>query len=522
MDAEESHPELVFGISGAIGVDMEQIATELSNCLITLGYEHRYIKLTSEMTRFGEVQAKPRNTFEAFNSKMDYANGLRKRFGSADTMARIAIDAIRRTRESRGGSADQPISRIAYIIRQFKLPQEIALMRNVYGERFVLISAYGSQEDRKDYLCSLMKPELETTVTDDELETHANTLIRRDANESQDMGQNLRETFHLADLFVDGMRQDKMRGTLRRFTEALFGLNSVSPTRDEHGMFMAKAASWRSTDLSRQVGSHIATKNGETIAVGCNEVPKAYGGNYWDEDKDNFRDVNIGHDPNDRIKREVLRNLVECMRRGGLLSEKATNIGSDIELVARLTSKPPKDTGNLLDGVDGALSEALVMDLTEYGRVVHAEMNAICEAARLGKSLSMATLYCTTFPCHNCTKHILASGITRVVYMEPYPKSRARELHGNEVAIEDQQTGKISFEPFIGISPLRYQDIFEKGKRKAQGKAVRWYHHSPRPMVDTPFADQQKRAEQWALSILVGKVLPDESVGSSTSSTQKH
>ena len=78
-----------------------------------------------------------------------------------------------------------------------------------------------------------------------------------------------------------------------------------------------------------------------------------------------------------------------------------------------------------LTGKGGALKDAAVMDLTEYGRVVHAEMHALCDAARLGKAIKGATLYCTTFPCHNCTKHILAAGIRRVVYIEPYPKSLA-------------------------------------------------------------------------------------------------
>lgn len=364
MEEEEQQPELVFGMAGAIGVNMELITSELGACLVTLGYKHEYIKLTSEMTRFGEFQQKPKDTFESFNSKMDYANGLRAKFQSPDLMARVAIDAIRRTRERLSGSADQPITAMAYIIRQFKLPQEIELMRNVYGKRFILVSAYGSKEDRKEYLCQLMKPEFETTLGDDAIEAFANSLIQRDASESHDMGQNLRETFHLADVFVDGMRKDKMRATLRRFAEAFFGLNSVSPTRDEHGMFLAEAASWRSTDLSRQVGSHIATVNGETISVGCNEVPKAFGGNYWDEDQESFRDVNIGHDPNDRIKKEVLKNLVESMRKADLLSEKALGVGSDTELVKRLITKPTQTLEDRVQGLDGALSDALVMDLT--------------------------------------------------------------------------------------------------------------------------------------------------------------
>src|SRR5690606_14932011 len=109
---------------------------------------------------------------------------------------------------------------------------------------------------------------------------------------------------------------------------------------------------------------------------------------------------------------------------------------------------------------EGALYGAAITDLTEYGRVVHAEMCAICDAARLGRSIKGATLYCTTFPCHNCTKHVLAAGLSKVVYMEPYPKSKAKELHENEIEIEQESADRVAFLPFLGISPYRYRDIF--------------------------------------------------------------
>jgi hypothetical protein len=112
-------------------------------------------------------------------------------------------------------------------------------------------------------------------------------------------------------------------------------------------------------------------------------------------------------------------------------------------------------------------------------------MCAICDAARLGRSLKSSTLFVTTFPCHNCTKHILAAGIKRVVYMEPYPKSRAKDLHQNEIEIEKVTSGKVSFLPFLGISPVRYRDIFQKGRRKSSnGAAIRYLTDPPTPMLE--------------------------------------
>jgi dCMP deaminase len=48
-------------------------------------------------------------------------------------------------------------------------------------------------------------------------------------------------------------------------------------------------------------------------------------------------------------------------------------------------------------------------------RTVHAEQNAICQAARYGLSLDGTTLYCTMEPCRVCAMLIASSGITRVV-----------------------------------------------------------------------------------------------------------
>ena len=59
---------------------------------------------------------------------------------------------------------------------------------------------------------------------------------------------------------------------------------------------------------------------------------------------------------------------------------------------------------------------------------VHAEQNAIIQAARLGVSIDGATLYCTHQPCILCAKMIVNSGIRRVVYEQGYPDDFSREI----------------------------------------------------------------------------------------------
>jgi Cytidine and deoxycytidylate deaminase zinc-binding region len=118
------------------------------------------------------------------------------------------------------------------------------------------------------------------------------------------------------------------------------------------------------------------------------------------------------------------------------------------------------------------------MNLTEFGRGVHAEMEAILSAGRVGISVRGATLYTTTFPCHNCTKHIVDAGIDRVVYIEPYPKSLARELHSDSIILagEEESDGtsgfrRIPFAPFVGIGPRRYMELFSM--HTSDGQSIR-------------------------------------------------
>jgi deoxycytidylate deaminase len=116
--------------------------------------------------------------------------------------------------------------------------------------------------------------------------------------------------------------------------------------------------------------------------------------------------------------------------------------------------------------LERVLKESKISDLTEFGRVVHAEMDALLSCSRAGIPTVGTTLHCTTFPCHNCAKHIIASGVKRVVYVEPYPKSRALDFHSESIQLKSEfdlsteENSQVSFEPFIGVGPRRFLDLF--------------------------------------------------------------
>lgn len=74
----------------------------------------------------------------------------------------------------------------------------------------------------------------------------------------------------------------------------------------------------------------------------------------------------------------------------------------------------------------------------ELCRGLHAEQNAIIQAALYGVEIQGASLYCTHMPCSACTKMLINAGILRVVYKQGYPDELAQALVA-EAALEIQQ-----------------------------------------------------------------------------------
>jgi len=64
----------------------------------------------------------------------------------------------------------------------------------------------------------------------------------------------------------------------------------------------------------------------------------------------------------------------------------------------------------------------------ELCRGLHAEQNAIIQAAKTGISLEGAIMYVTNYPCFICAKMIINSGIKKVVYKKGYPDKEAKDF----------------------------------------------------------------------------------------------
>ena len=81
---------------------------------------------------------------------------------------------------------------------------------------------------------------------------------------------------------------------------------------------------------------------------------------------------------------------------------------------------------------------------TKYPYVCHAELNAILNAARNGVTLKNSTLYVTLFPCNECAKAIIQSGIKNVIYLE----DKYHDLPMTCISKKLLSISKINFTPY--------------------------------------------------------------------------
>lgn len=446
--------ELIIALVAAVGTDLSAITSVLTGRLQTFSYKATEIKISNHIiAELREIPPAPH--FERVNALMTEGNQLRKGTGDNAILAKLAAAKINEIRiNSRPANLPDgtlaPMPRRAFIISSLKHPAEVAALRKIYANGFFLIGVHGNKQMRFDYLDRNKK------VPAHQIEQ----LFERDQDEREKHGQHTRDTYHLSDFFIDyGENRNKFEKDVWRVLDLIFGKPFVTPTFDEFAMFMAFSASLRSADLSRQVGA-VVTKDDAIVSTGANDVPRFGGGLYW---PDYYGDTEI-HD---------LKDGRDYMRGGD------TNVIERNDIIDDILSKfPEQEQARVRD----ILNESKIKNITEYGRVVHAEMEALMSCARGNIGTRNAQLYCTTFPCHNCAKHIIAAGIKKVVYVEPYPKSKAFDFHNDSITLTSTEENKVVFEPFVGVGPRSFFNLFSVNigagyeiiRKNKNGKPAEW------------------------------------------------
>ena len=473
--------ELIIGIVSAVGTESNRVSNRLKDRLRGFGYDVEEIRVSSILPK---LVPETKNEYERIKHYMNVGDKLREESSNNAILAAGVAQEISKKR----GDSSKPCKK-AYIIISLKHPSEVEYLRKIYADGFYLIGIHADEKRRHKYL------------TDDKSlsQLEAKELIKIDEDESLEHGQKTRDTYHLSDFFINlGKNDDVVKNRLQRFLELIFSHPYKNPTFDEFAMFMAFNSSVRSGDLSRQVGAVISRDN-QIIATGANDVPQSGGGLYWatvdtetgevkdhQDGKDYTRDIDSNKQTQAEIIKEIAQSLIE---KGLVASDQEVNLAK-------------------------ILKESKISDLTEFGRIVHAEMDALLSCSRGGIPTIDAVLYCTTFPCHNCAKHIVASGIKRVVYVEPYPKSRALDFHSESIQLKteldatDLDENLVVFEPFIGVGPRRFLDLFSmslgsgsKLKRKNKDGTTLDWDKSTAPIRTPLLTKSYLEIEQAAIEI---------------------
>ncbi|NEA65368.1 deaminase [Streptomyces sp. SID12488] len=514
-----SSPELVFALVCTLGADYRVLQHHLESELAACGHALQPVRISDELGGQQEFQ----HMAERYEALMDAGDRYRNTIRIPGPLAISAIERISNLR--RKGV------KTAFFLDKLVRPDEVEVLRATYGSRLFLIACDAPRSMR---LKEMQAKFMESSLNADEAMQAAVHAINRDAGEAQSKDAQcskidkryrvaVGETLELADVFVRGDAPEKTREIITRLVQCIFSHPFHAPTLDELGMALAYQTALTSAALSRRVGAAIMIGQ-QIVAVGSNEVPRAGGGTYHEESWKSgldARDFQLGRDPSDHIKIDILTDLLE------LLKEANWEAPEDKKTLA-----PRK----LAVAMANQLRGCKLLDVIEYTRTTHAEMVAITAAARRGIAVEGATLFTTTLPCHECTRNIIATGIGRVVYLEPYPKSKGADLQSDSIYLEaygtESRQDKIAFEPFSGFVYWRFAELFssehrkidDTRKRKNQplkydGEAVTWKAHDSRirsSIFPSKYGDaetyKQRFIEEWLRGELRKKKKTVESV----------
>ena len=238
-----SDSELVLGLVGPVGTELNQVADILMERLGTFKYKASQIRVSKDIIpQLGPV--KPASQSATTGSEeylrvsgfMDAGNVARQRTGDNSVLALGVAAKISADRPKEANGQPKPLPRCAYIIHSLKHPDEVARLREIYPEGFYLIGVHADEKRRHEYLTQGKR------LTP----TEADLLIRRDEDEQLPYGQRTSDSFHLSDFFVRiDPDADKLRYSVWRILDLLFGHPHITPTFDEYAMFLAFSAALR-------------------------------------------------------------------------------------------------------------------------------------------------------------------------------------------------------------------------------------------------------------------------------------
>ncbi len=463
-------PEIIIALCGPIGSPLHETAEQISASLNKYGYKTYDIRL-SDLIRINAKSASididESSNLSKFKSLISVGDKLREIYGS-DVLAKLAIAKISAERTKNFGDFDDIVNesnkndddkiknqKICHIIDSVKNASELDLLKSIYGKMLFSIGVFSPLEARRENLAKISR------LSDADIAE----LINTDSGEEFDHGQSVRDTFPKCDYFLrvdkglaepnNAEAKGQILSKLERFFKLIFRSSVISPTEEENAMYAASSAARNSACLSRQVGAAVTSSSGELLSTGWNDVPRNGGGLYG---KPSLRLKVIN--PDNRCYALDKRNCSNDAEKRTLAEVVIDSLVSE-----RIIAKNKRDAA-----VQTIIKNSRLKDLIEFSRAVHAEMHAILGASRVaGERILGGKIFVTTYPCHSCARHIIASGISEVYFIEPYRKSLALKLHADamtESVIDSDD--KVKLIQFDGVAPTRFLELFDSGSRKSK------------------------------------------------------
>jgi dCMP deaminase len=361
-----------------------------------------------------------RGTGSAFKS---YIPEEKKKFDHLDILSNEANKLIKFYRRRLDGKRKNH-----FVIDSFRNPEEVQFFRKRYGS-FFLCSLYANKELRKKRAGEFLTDRCEKR---DRGKYKATIDLHK---------QNVPDCVLLSDYAINNdSDDDAYKNKMIKLLCLIDKPGLVYPTVEEVSMNLAYNVSLRSTCISRQVGAVITNSDGFVIATGWNDVGSGQLGCSL-----NCIDDYTKYSNSDSLL-SVWRDKYQEFRNDGLFADYQPNsyfCFKDIESKSFSSKKIDKaykkfcktrqPEENLQNSSHEELLSFIKQNISikrlEYARALHAEENAILQAARFGgMGISGGTIYSTTFPCELCAKKIYQSQIKRIVYTEPYPESISEKI----------------------------------------------------------------------------------------------
>jgi deoxycytidylate deaminase len=418
----------IIGLTGSLGSGCSMIAEYLER-------HRKYQRFTlSDVIKQKAAERGIKNP--TTKDLQDVGNDLRQKNGNdylvkeifkainkQDVRDRIVVDSIRNTGE-------------VYALRKYV--------------NFYLVSVYAPRDVRTKRRAEKYKGRIDQFYQDDD----------RDSEENFEYGQQVRSCVYLADILIINDKDFNHNSKPEKefyerkvdyYIDLIENPGTTYPSVNETIMTLAYAQSVRSSCLKRKVGAVITTHDDKIVATGFNEVP----------DNTNSCKDEYGMCLRDKIRLEFMQKMDFCPKCGKSVKIDYKCPKCDGRIGMFELKCPNDDCGIDLDipvvcpDSNCRFDIRAEFQMKELGRcrALHAEESAIILFPRIGGGISLkgSKMYTTTFPCNLCANKIVNTGISSVVYVEPYPDFNSHLI---------LQAAHIDIELFEGVKSRAYFKLF--------------------------------------------------------------